>query len=116
MRALHWLGFAALLHGSSLACSGDDEGCTTDTDCKGDRICEQGECKNPQSGTGGGAGSSASGGTGGGTGATGGVPDGGSTGGVAGCPAQCQTSSGTCCLGPGVCNVVVPCVGNPCCD
>ncbi len=112
MRAVHWLGFAALLHGFLVACSGDDEGCTSDNDCKGDRICEQGECKSPQSNTGG----STSGGTGGGTGATGGVPDGGSTGGTAGCPAQCQTSSGTCCLGPGVCNVVVPCAGNPCCQ
>lgn len=93
---------------TSSGCSSDQEGCQSDNDCKGDRLCEQGECRSPAS-----SGGTSSGGTGGtGAAATGGQ----STGGVAGCPSECKTPAGTCCLGPNVCNIVVPCAGNPCCE
>ncbi len=39
---------------SLAGCSSDDSGCTTDNDCKGERICESGACVTPGGGGGGG--------------------------------------------------------------
>lgn len=80
------IGSSLLLLLTMTACGDDDSsaaeaagGCTTDIECKGDRVCEQGECVDPHGG--GDSGASASGGsnaqdggaaTGGGTGGTGG--------------------------------------------
>jgi hypothetical protein len=94
-----------------LGCSSSEEdGCSSDTDCKGDRVCESGKCVSPSGGGGSGAGGSGGGGGGGGSG--GAV----ATGGAAGCPSECKTSAGTCCAGSGVCAAVPPCLGNPCCS
>jgi hypothetical protein len=45
-----WVGFLGLLSAVALlvgSCSCGDQGCTKDTDCKGDRICVQGSCEYP---------------------------------------------------------------------
>src|SRR5678809_1256325 len=54
-RGLGWLiGSGALLCLGLVACGDDDSaagttsgGCTTDIECKGDRVCEDGECVDP---------------------------------------------------------------------
>jgi hypothetical protein len=49
-RRLHWLVLfvlAAIVAGTPLAASA---GCSKDTDCKGDRVCEDGTCVSPDSG------------------------------------------------------------------
>ena len=80
-----------------LGCSSsEDEGCSSDSDCKGDRVCESGKCVSPSGG----------GGSGGAV----------ATGGAAGCASECKSPAGTCCAGKGVCAAVPPCLGNPCCS
>ena len=78
---------------SLLSCS-SDEGCTKDTDCKGERVCDRGQCVMPQ-----GSGGGPTGGVGGTGGSGSGGKASGGWGGVAGCPSQCKSPGGTCCAG-----------------
>ncbi|MEZ4221323.1 MAG: hypothetical protein R3B13_10400 [Polyangiaceae bacterium] len=104
VRVGHWL-LAALL----ASCSADEEGCKTDNDCKGDRVCNAGNCVDPSSG------GNSSGGNSSGGNSSGGTSSGG-TAGVAGCPSKCVTGAGTCCLEAANCDLVPPCAANPCCQ
>lgn len=76
MRNAIW---AMVLVGAAAACKGGDKapasGCTTDKDCKGDRICAKGECVSPAPGSAPASGSAAAGGAPAtGSGAAGGAP------------------------------------------
>lgn len=57
MRSIVSLGVFVFLAAALLvACGGDDEGCGSDNDCKGDRICVDSECVDPdEKGTSGGS-------------------------------------------------------------
>ena len=74
MKTLMNLAAAICLGGALTACNGGgDDGCTVDTDCKGDRLCDtaSGTCVGPDGGAGGqGGGAGGQGGQGGGLGAT----------------------------------------------
>jgi hypothetical protein len=72
------------------ACSGDDsgEGCTIDNDCKGDRVCDQGQCVAPSNAPTDGGTTQPSDGSSGTSGASGAAGAGGSSGG--------STSTATC--------------------
>lgn len=64
--AMFFLGAAAVL--AITACKpaeSEGDGCSSDADCKGDRVCVDGECKTAGSGGTGGGGAGGGGGSGG---------------------------------------------------
>lgn len=46
-RTILTLSFLLVVAGAALGCKPATEGCTSDTDCKGTRICERGTCREP---------------------------------------------------------------------